>query len=77
MVSTPDLSAYNHATMYISGLSTGEHNYLCTFDSIGNANRTIRYEAATNSFRIINYIYNSINSTILYFRNIWLCNKQN
>lgn len=66
VVSTPDLSAYNHATMYISGLSTGEHNYLCTFDSIGNANHTIRYEAATNSFRIINYGNNTDERVWLY-----------
>ena len=66
VVSTPDLSAYNHATMYISGSSTGEHNYLCTFDSIGNANRTIRYEAATNSFRIINYGNNTDERVWLY-----------
>ena len=66
VVSTPDLSAYNHATMFISGSSDGEHNYLCTFDSIGNANRTIRYEYATNSFRIINYGNNTDERVWLY-----------
>jgi hypothetical protein len=55
VVSTPELSGYNRATMYISGASGGEKNYMCTFDSIKTANRTIRYEVATNSFKIINY----------------------
>ncbi len=63
VVSTPDQSGYNHATMYISST---ENNYLCTFDSIGNANRAIRYEAATNSFRIINYGNNTDERVWLY-----------
>ena len=55
VVSTPDMSGYNRATMYISAAEGGEKNYLCTFDSIKTANRTIRYENATNTFKIINY----------------------
>lgn len=55
VVSTPDMSGFNRATMYISGAANGEKNYLCTFDSIKTPNRTIRYEVATNSFKIINY----------------------
>ena len=54
VISTPDRSGYNRATMYISAASNAS-NYLCTFDSIKTANRTIRYEEATNSFKIINY----------------------
>ena len=54
VIATPDRSGYNRATMYISGASNAS-NYLCTFDSIKTPNRTIRYEAATNSFKIINY----------------------
>ena len=66
VVSTPDQSPYNHATMYISGSATGEHNYLCTFDSIGVANRAIRYEYGTNSFKIINYGNNTDERVWLY-----------
>lgn len=66
VVSTPDLSDYNHATMYISGSSTGEKNYLCTFDSIGNSYMTIRYENGTNSFKIISYNNNTDERVWLY-----------
>lgn len=66
VVSTPDQSGYNHATMYISGSSDGERNFLCHFDSISVANRAIRYEAATNSFRIINYGNNTDERVWLY-----------
>ena len=60
------MSGYNRATMYISGAASGQSNYLCTFDSIKTANRTIRYEYATNSFKIINYNNNSDERVWLY-----------
>ena len=66
VITTPELSGYNRATMYISGAANGLSNYLCTFDSIKTANRTIRYEVATNSFKIINYNNNSDERVWLY-----------
>lgn len=66
VITTPDMSGYNRATMYISGATTGEKNYLCTFDSIGTPNRTIRYEVGTNSFKIINYNNNTDERVWLY-----------
>lgn len=66
VITTPDLSGYNRATMYISGAASGQNNYLCTFDSIKTANRTIRYEYGTNSFKIINYNNNSDERVWLY-----------
>lgn len=66
VVSTPNMSGYNRATMYISGATNGEKNYLCTFDSINTPNRTIRYEVSTNSFKIINYNNNTDERVWLY-----------
>ena len=66
VITTPELNGYNRATMYISGATNGLSNYLCTFDSIKTANRTIRYEDATNSFKIINYNNNSDERVWLY-----------
>ena len=66
VITTPDMSGYNRATMYISAAASGQNNYLCTFDSIKTANRTIRYEVGTNSFKIINYNNNSDERVWLY-----------
>ena len=52
VLSTPDKSGYNNATMYISQTVS---NFLCTFDLIENANICIRYDADGNFFKMVNY----------------------
>lgn len=65
LVSTPDNSGYNRARMFISAT---EYNYLCAFDVIDPSltNIAIRYEAATNSFKMINYSHSSDERVWLY-----------
>ena len=52
VLSTPDKSGYNNATMYISQTVS---NFLCTFDLIENANICIRYDADGNFFKMVDY----------------------
>ena len=65
LVSTPDNSGYNRARMYIS---ENAYNYLCAFDVIDPSlsNIAIRYEDATNSFKMINYSHSSDERVWLY-----------
>lgn len=65
VVSTPDQSGYNRATMYVSAQANA-YNYLCGFDSIGNNYLKIRYEEGTNSFKIISYNHSTDERVWLY-----------